>query len=347
MPSLWIAAPDGTLIPLEAQGHASEKDFQKVLADNPAELAGALAEGEEETWLLIDRELPIKAEESDTGTWRLDHLFIASDGRPVLVEVKRSSDPRARREVVAQMLDYAASFESDWSAEKLRLRRQQRVPAATGDTSKTEMEHFLAVAGHDEEDQLWSVVQTQIEAGHIRLLFVADQLSPTLVQIIEYLNRQLRDAEILGVEVVRHAGADHDLVAYQPVVRGRSSTEAQRKSPSLRRTRNEFDEVLLAHNGQEMLDQVNALVKRAEALGGFESISTSAQDPALYINFHTEGGSPVYWPFLLYPRRSKLVVRIQKLRAHPAFADEGVRDDLLARVATGAMIRTCGWPSAW
>ena len=69
MPSLWVTGSDGSLVPLEAEGHASEKDFQKVLADNPAVLAGALSEGEEESWLLIDRELPIKAEESDTGTW--------------------------------------------------------------------------------------------------------------------------------------------------------------------------------------------------------------------------------------------------------------------------------------
>jgi hypothetical protein len=339
MPSPWVTGSDGSLVPLEAEGHASENDFQKVLADNPAVLAGALSEGEEESWLLIDRELPIKAEESDTGTWKLDHLFIASDNRPVLVEVKRSGDPRARREVVAQMLDYAASFDADWDADKLRQRRQQRITSATADAAAAEMEQFLAVAGHDDETQLWQAVQTQIDAGHIRLLFVADQLSPTLVRIIEYLNKRLRGAEVLGVEVVRHAGPQ-DVVAYQPVVRGRSSPEAQRKAPTQPRTREEFEQVLLAAHSQALLDQVNALVQKAEKLGGFETISTSAQDPALYINFRTKGGSPVYWPFLLRPRRNKLVVRIQKLRAHPAFADEGVRDELLSLVAKAAGLDT-------
>jgi hypothetical protein len=336
MPSLWVTGPDGVLLPLESEGHVSEKDFQKVLADNPAVLASALAQGEEETWLLIDRELPIKAEESDTGTWKLDHLFVASDGRPVLVEVKRSSDPRARREVVAQMLDYAASFDTDWDAERLRLRRQERFTAATTGAFTTEMEQFLAVAGHEDEDQLWSAVQTQIDAGHIRLLFVADQLSPTLVRIIEYLNRQLQDAEVLGVEVARHAGSSHDVVAYQPVIRGRSSAAAQRKAPTQRRTRVEFDQAFLATHDQMLLDQVNALVARAEKLGGFESIGTSKLNPALYINFRTNGGSPVYWPFLVAPPRNKLIVRIQKLRAHHAFRDPSVRDELLARTAEAA-----------
>ena len=77
-------------------------------------LAGAVDEREDGTWLLVDRELPIKAEESDTGTWKLDHLFVASDGRPVLVEVKRSSALRpGLSEVVApSVLDYAASFDT-------------------------------------------------------------------------------------------------------------------------------------------------------------------------------------------------------------------------------------------
>src|SRR4051794_12230288 len=40
-----------------------------------------------------------------SSRWSLDHLFVDQEGVPTLVEVKRSSDTRARREVVAQMLD--------------------------------------------------------------------------------------------------------------------------------------------------------------------------------------------------------------------------------------------------
>lgn len=67
-------------------------------------------------------------------------------------------------------------------------------------------------------------VQTQIDAGRIRLLLVADRLSPTLIRIIEYLNGELRTAEVLGVELVRTAPADNaGPIVYQPVVRGRST----------------------------------------------------------------------------------------------------------------------------
>ncbi len=38
-----------------------------------------------------------------------DHLFLDQDGIPTIVETKRSSDNRLRREVMAQMLDYASN----------------------------------------------------------------------------------------------------------------------------------------------------------------------------------------------------------------------------------------------
>jgi hypothetical protein len=351
MPSLWVTSPDGALVALENEGYAKEKDFQKLLADNPAVLASALdSDGEASQWLLIAQELAIKASESDTGTWKLDHLFIASDATPVLVEVKRSSDPRARREVVAQMLDYAASFAAEWPADRIRSRRERRFEADQDTVRQTEMDTFLAAAGVDDEELFWTEVQTRIDAGKIRLLFVADQLSPALVRIIEYLNGQLSDAELLGVEVVRHAPATSSgPVAYQPVVRGRSTPAARRKGPAERRSREEFNQAVVTHLGQPVLAAVNALVTAAEGIGGFESRGTSEANPVLYVNFHTNGGAPVYWPFLLKPGGDKLIIRMLKLRTHTAFKDETVRDDLLARVAaaTGSTIQGNTDGSPW
>ena len=243
MPSLWVTIGEGSLLPLEAEGYTNEKDFQKLLADNPAVLAAALEGEDASEWLLIDRELPIKAEESDVGTWSVDHLFVSADGTPILIEVKRSSDPRARREVVAQMLDYAASFAFDWSAERLHDRWERRSRPSGDAARQAEMDQFLAAAGLDESAQFWSQVQTRIDAGQIRLVFVADRLSPTLVRIIEYLNGQLRSAEVLGVEVIRHSSAaTTGPIVYQPVVPARTqfaccSAEGARVTPNPRGVR--------------------------------------------------------------------------------------------------------------
>jgi hypothetical protein len=50
----------------------------------------------------------------------LDHLFLNREGVPTLVEVKRSSNTQLRREVVAQMLDYAANASAQWTVDSLR-----------------------------------------------------------------------------------------------------------------------------------------------------------------------------------------------------------------------------------
>jgi hypothetical protein len=58
---------------------------------------------------LVRREKAVPADENGGGRWSLDHLFLDQDGVPTLVEVKRQTDTRIRREVVGQMLDYAAN----------------------------------------------------------------------------------------------------------------------------------------------------------------------------------------------------------------------------------------------
>jgi hypothetical protein len=338
MPSLWVTTSEEALVPLETEGYAKEGDFQRLLADNPAVLASAVDPGGDSSqWLLVDRELPIKADESDTGTWSLDHLFIAADAVPVLVEVKRSSNPAARREVVAQMLDYAASFAADWSAERLRGRFEQRTSRRPG-TSTIEMDAFFTSSGLDDEEQLWDNVQTNIDAGKIRLLFVADQLSPTLVRVIDYLKAQLRTAEVLGVEVVRHAPATAGgPIVYQPVVHGRNSPIAQRKAPPQPRSRDDFAQAVRTHLGDPVLSAVSSLIEKAEGMGAYVTLGTSEQAPGLSLNFHTNGGPPVYSPFRLNSGpKNKLIIRMGRLRTHPAFQDEEVRDDVLDRVVDAA-----------
>ena len=54
--------------------------------------------------LLVRREAAVTGEEDAGGRLSLDHLYLDRHGVPTLVEVKRSSDTRGRREVVAQTL---------------------------------------------------------------------------------------------------------------------------------------------------------------------------------------------------------------------------------------------------
>ena len=80
-------------------------------------LAGDDAGPEGQRWLLIERESPISEEEGAGRRWSADHLFIDQDGITTVAETKRSCDPRARRDVVAQMLDSFLSA-MDWAFEQ-------------------------------------------------------------------------------------------------------------------------------------------------------------------------------------------------------------------------------------
>src|SRR5689334_1804563 len=115
--SVFIVDGENNLTELAPSEFASEHLFQKLLGDHPALLGYASAGAGE--LLLVRREAPVPESEDSLGRWSLDHLFLDRQGVPVLVEVKRASDTRARREVVAQMLDYAANGVAYWPIEQL------------------------------------------------------------------------------------------------------------------------------------------------------------------------------------------------------------------------------------
>ena len=125
------------LVEMVEQPYEAEDVLQRLLADYPGLLAGDLDEEPRRRWLLVQREIGIAGEEDGSDRWSLDHLFLDRDGVPTLVEVKRSSDTRLRREVVGQLLDYAANASAFWGLEKIRLRlkpgmvtRPKRPPAS-------------------------------------------------------------------------------------------------------------------------------------------------------------------------------------------------------------------------
>jgi hypothetical protein len=100
----------GGLVPMTEAPYDAEDVPQRLLADYPDLLAGdQMRPSKPRRWLLVTREAGIPGAEGSGSRWSLDHLFIDQDAVPTLVEVKRSSDTRIRREVVGQMLDYAAN----------------------------------------------------------------------------------------------------------------------------------------------------------------------------------------------------------------------------------------------
>jgi len=138
------------------------------------------------------------------GRWSLDHLFLDREGVPVLVEVKRASDTRARREVVAQMLDYAANGVAYWPLDKIQTGFAQAAQEASEDPDA----RLMAFLDGAEAEPFWRQVEANLRSGRIRMVFVADAIPKELRRIVEFLNEQMRPAEVLALEVEQHATPD-------------------------------------------------------------------------------------------------------------------------------------------
>src|SRR5436309_131671 len=94
-------------VPMREERYEAEHVLQALIAEHPEILADD-EEGDRSGWVLVKREAGVADQIDGADRFSLDHLFLDRAGVPTLLEVKRSSDTRARREVVAQMLDYAA-----------------------------------------------------------------------------------------------------------------------------------------------------------------------------------------------------------------------------------------------
>ena len=223
---IYLIQPDGKLVEMKQESYKSENVFQQFLADYPNLLAGDQIDSQQpRRWLLIAREVGIPAQQDGANQWSLDHLFIDQDGIPTLVEVKRSTDTRIRREVVGQMLDYAANAVVYWPVEEIISRFEQTCEAQGSDNEEM-LNRFLSDSSTSEE--FWQKVKTNLRAGHVRMLFVADEIPQELKRIVEFLNEQMDPAEVLAVELRQYANGD--LRTLVPRVFGQTAEAEQRKT---------------------------------------------------------------------------------------------------------------------
>ena len=224
------------------QPYEAEAVLQRLLADYPNLLARDQDDEPRRRWLLVQRELGIAGEEDGSDRWSIDHLFVDQDGVPTLVEVKRSSDTRLRREVVGQLLDYAANASAFWGVEKIRAAFESTHGGAAEAAAS-----IAALLGSDEDpERFWTSVGVNLKAGKLRLIFVADEIPPELRRIVEFLNEQMDRTEVLALEVRQYVeqGVTEGDKRFTLVPRLIGETEAARqtKGKSARRVKNRWGE---------------------------------------------------------------------------------------------------------
>ncbi len=235
--SIFLLRDDDELVSMTEEGYVSEDHLQDLLARYPQLLSGEQVDPKSpRRWLLILREAGIPDAHDSGNRWAVDHLFLDQDGVPTLVEVKRSTDSRIRREVVGQMLDYAANAIVYWPHDSIR-QSFEKACQEDGRDSSVVVEDFLA--GDTDEESFWQMVRDNLQAQRVRLVFVADRIPPELQRIVEFLNGQMERTEVLALEVKQFKSDRHSTLV--PRVLGRTA-EAQRAKGDVT-PKNQWDEV--------------------------------------------------------------------------------------------------------
>ena len=260
---VFVIKKDGSLVEMKQTDYDSEDVLQKLLADYPNLLAGNLIdEVIPRKWLLISREYGIPDDEHAGNRWAIDHLFLDQDGIPTLVEVKRSSDTRVRREVVGQMLEYAANAVSYWNIEQIKSKFESRCELENQDPKQTWNDQFQL---EDSYEEYWGKVNDNLQTGKIRLLFIADIIPLELRQIVEFLNTQMNPAEVLALEIKQYIGKDQSTLI--PRLYGQTSkTQARKKiiSKGERWTKQTILAAIEERVGQQIAETANIIMTWTE-----------------------------------------------------------------------------------
>ena len=339
---IYLVGADGNLLTMNEAPYEAEALLQRLLASYPDLLAGdQMRPSSPRRWLLISREVSVPDDESEKGRWSVDHLFIDQDGIPTLVEVKRSSNTQVRREVVGQMLDYAANGTLYWSLEQITASFIARCESEGLDPAEA-IDLFLGEGAELDEESFWQTVKTNLQAGRVRLVFVADTIPPELRRIIEFLNDQMDPAEVMGVEVPQFVGEGRQ--ALVPRVVGVTADSERRKTVSTSKRRQWDEESYFEEmSKQRPPDEVRAVRRILEwaqerqleikwgtgaVAGSFSPKVRVDDDLAHTFSIYTDNnvgfpfGSMSVAPFDEIANRRILAQRLAKVNSHFVFDDE-------------------------
>ncbi len=330
---------DSNLLEMNEVPYDSEALLQELIDRYPSLLAGNLVDPENpRRWLVVRREQPVP--DGEQLRWSLDHLLIDQDGIPTLVEVKRATDTRIRREVVGQMMDYAANAVVYLPIDDLRAEFEAR-------TDSPEEEVQRCLGAEVEPDWLWNEVKRNLESGRIRLLFVADRIPRELRRIVEFMNEQMR-CDVLAVEVKQHrAGTQSGLRTLTATVYGRTERAADKKPPAMQKvwTEDTFSADAMSKVGPAGLAILTDLERWAIGCGLIPKFGHGVVDASKTFQFTRSGSKPLG---LLWLTSAGVVqVGMQELAKSEQFASEPARkavaDKLAARAGIVVSPKGLGW----
>jgi len=161
--------------------------------------------------MLIKREMPVPDPSTGADRWSIDFLFADQDAIPTFVECKRCADTRSRREIVGQMLEYAANGHHYWTHDRLR-----DLAEATARERGLELSKALeALRPNDDLDveAFFERVQENLRQSRLRLVFFLEESPFELRSVVDFLSKQMERSEVLLVEARQYNLGDRRVVA--------------------------------------------------------------------------------------------------------------------------------------
>ena len=229
--SLFHVDNAGTLNPLRETPYGSDEELQSLIAAHPALLGGEQdASG---GWFALARRGPLPDGATRSPRWSVEHLFLAQDAAPTVVEALRAGDPRTHGDLFGQILYYAANAALWWPGEALKAAFAADHASAGAQDDKA----LARIVGPDiAPEAFWDQVEANLAAGRIRMVLVVDEVQADLARMVDFLNAQLRDAEVWILEVRQLAGPSGRLL--QTAIVGRRgdvpAAKAAKRAPSVR-----------------------------------------------------------------------------------------------------------------
>jgi hypothetical protein len=247
------------------EGYASEEELQTFLREHPDLMPIEEIELNAAGLLCIGWEVGLASGAEDI-------LYIDQNGLLTVVETKLRRNPEARREVVGQILEYAAQM-STWTSADVERQAENffgtsHCPEAyRGLALKRALEMLLestgAAPGFAYEDFL-KQAQENIERGHFRLIIAIDEPPEPLLKTVEFVNRFSERFEMYLVQLKRFGDLATEQSIFVPALFGKVATG--RPSRGKWDERSFFEDVERKRSGQE-IDAVRQLYELAKAKG--------------------------------------------------------------------------------
>jgi hypothetical protein len=171
-------------VPLVGLGAHDEKWLQALLFAHPAIIPIDVIDPGAGAVIPICRELPIPKDGSTVYLY-LDLLGVTRQGRLVLVECKLWRNPQARREVIAQILEYAALLRQ-WTYADLTA----RLKSVLHWTGENPLFEHVRQEIHLDEARFVDAVSYSLSAGDFDLIVAGDGIRSDLQAITTHLNAQ-------------------------------------------------------------------------------------------------------------------------------------------------------------